>query len=138
MDLRKYHNELFEYLRVKSSQKRCSADMHFLLEALQEKALQECHDRVFEAVDIANNDWGFSKSPDWVRVLRNWRGYNFDYPLDVGIVEFEFDGVVYCHLRFYEGILGERAIFKCDAFELLDVINEFVYHDDEDDEEEIA
>lgn len=58
MDLRKYHNELFEYLRVKSSQKRCSADMHFLLEALQEKALQECHDRVFEAVDIANNDWG--------------------------------------------------------------------------------
>lgn len=69
MDLRKYHNELFEYLRVKSSQKRCSADMHFLLEALQEKALQECHDRVFEAVDIANNDWGFSKGTSGKAVL---------------------------------------------------------------------
>ena len=138
MDLRKYHNELFEYLRVKSSQKRCSADMHFLLEALQEKALQECHDRVFEAVDIANNDWGFSKSPDWVRVLRNWRGYNFDYPLDVGIVEFEFDGVVVFDSRVFEGVFWERARFKWDGFELIEVINEFVYHDDEDDEEEIA
>lgn len=139
MDLRNYHNEIFEYVRGESSQKEWLAkrvDMDGLLDELKSKALTECPDRVFEAVDIANKDFGFSKSPDWVEVRRNWRGYNFDYPLDIGIVEFEFDGVMYCHLRFYDGILGDRLIFKSDTFDLISLIDEFVSHDD--DEEEIA
>lgn len=139
MDLKKYHSEVFEYLRDKVSQKEWllrRADMHGLLEELQRIALQECTDRVFEAVDFANNYFGFGEHPAWIKVLDNWRGYNYDFPIDIGMVEFECDGVVYSHLTFYDGILGKKLIFECNISDLLEIINEHVLHDD--DEEEIA
>lgn len=139
MDLRNYHNEIFDYVRRESSKKEWivkRVDMAGLLEELQRMTLKECTNRVFDAVDFANNYHGFGEPPAWIKVLDNWRGYNYCYPIDIGIVEFECDGDVYCHLRFYDGILGDRMIFRCSTFELLGVIDDFVSYDD--DEEEIA